>query len=276
MCIRDRIQRALFVVLLFYLAYPLAAYIIKPEWSEIWQLTLIPSRQWLSFDSHFLTTALALVGTTVAPWMLFFTQATLVDRGIRRQDYRLVQADLISGPIVQMFISAAILIVTAQVLFYGQGPQVLHDTSQAAAALRPLAGDLATALFAFGLLAASLFGCVALPVATAYAVSEALGWERGLNHHFKEAPAFYTTFTVMLILGALPALLPNLTLFRAIVFSQTLNGILLPVILIFIARLLANRRLMGQWQPSGAHRLIFWLMTSGIILLSLFLFFASF
>lgn len=271
----QKIQRVLLLVLSLYLAYPLAAYIVKPDWQEIVRFTFVPSAHWLSFDSHFLTTALALVGTTVAPWMLFFTQASVVEKGVRPKDFRLLQADLITGPIIQFFISASILVLTAHVLYFGQGPQFLADAADAAQALQPVAGEWALILFAVGLLAASLFGCVALPVATAYAVSEALGWERGLDHRLHEAKTFYITFTLVMALGALLAVFPGLTLFRAIVVSQTLNGILLPIILIFTALLLANGRLMGRFQPGRLHRFVFWFMTAAIILLSILLLFAT-
>lgn len=235
------VERALFVLVLAYLAYPVSVAILGPQWSEVGR-GFVPS---IPTDASALVAALALVGTTVTPYLLFYVQASVVDKGIDRGSYGYAVADAAVGASLAGIMAFCIVLVAGTELFRA-GIDV--DTAdEAARALRPLAGDLSGALFGMGLLGASLLGAVVMPLSTSYAICEAFGWESGISHRFGDAPVFMALVTFLLAGGALSVLLvPEALLLPLIVVSQAVNGLLLPIVLVFIVRLATDAAVMGE------------------------------
>ena len=189
-----------------------------------------------------------MVGTTITPWGQFFVQAYVVDKGITAAEYRFTRIDVLFGAFLTDFIAAFIIVATAATLFVN-GIRI-DDAADAALALQPLAGPLARILFAFGLLNASFLAACIVPLATAYAVAEAFGWEAGVNTSFRDAPLFNGIYTFTVVVGAAVVLLPELPLVTVMLVAQTVNGMLLPVVLIAAAQLASNREIMGD-QANG-------------------------
>jgi Mn2+/Fe2+ NRAMP family transporter len=236
------VERALFVLVLAFVAYPLTAAILRPDWGEVGRSLLRPG---LPGDPDALVMALALVGTTITPYMLFYVQGSIVDKGTDLASYAYARLDTWFGGILHALFALFIVVVSAAVL-HPAGVRV--DTAEEAArALAPLAGAQAGLLFGVGLLGASLLGAVVMPLSTAYAVCEAFGWESGISKRFSEAPVFMGLVTFLLVAGAVVVLLvPEGLLIQLIVVSQAVNGVLLPVVLIFIVRLVTDRALLGR------------------------------
>jgi Mn2+/Fe2+ NRAMP family transporter len=210
-----------------------------------------------------------IIGTTIAPWMQFYQQASIVDKGLKITDYAYERLDVIFGSLFAVIVAAFIMIACAATLYQNN----IHITSatDAAQALRPLAGDYASLLFAFGLLNASVFSAAVLPLSTAYVVCEAFGWEQGVNRNFKEAPIFFGIYTALIVLGAAIILLPIESLVNAMHSSQTLNGVLLPVILIVMLKLINDKRLMGRFRNGRVFNLVAWITVLVVIALTMIL-----
>ncbi len=261
------VERGLLLLAALFLAYPIAAFTVRPDWGAAFHAMLIPSPRWLGgFDVHYLQLAIGLIGTTIAPWMTFYLQASVVDKGVRKQDLPLRRFDVIFGALSANVI-AFFIIVTSAVLYQGLGAVQLTDAGMAAAALRSLVHGAAPLLFGAGLFGASVLGATAVPLSTAYSVTEAFGWERGLDYHFREAPIFFGLLTAIIVLGGVVVLVtPKALLFQLILFSQVINGMLAPIILTFIVLLCNNRRLMGAYTNSRAFNVIA-VGTSGLIML---------
>ncbi len=253
------------VLLLFaglFLAYPIAAFTVNPNWGEIFHMMLVPNPEWIShngkIDITYLQVAIGLIGTTIAPWMTFYLQASVVDKGERKQDLPLRRFDVISGALSANII-AFFIIVTTAVLHQSYGVPMFSDAGEAANALRNLVHGAAPILFGLGLLGASVLGAAAVPLTTAYSITEAFGWERGLDHKFKEAPIFFGLLTAMIVVGSLLVLFtPKEMLFQLILFSQVINGILVPIIMVFIVLLANNKRLLGDYSNSKPFNIIAW------------------
>lgn len=260
------IEKALLVVAALFLVYPLAAFLLPGiPWPHVMKMMFVPSGKWISADPRFVLTAIAVIGTTVAPWMQFYVQSSVVDKGVRTQDLHLQRADIFAGSISADIVAFFIIVVTATA-FMGS-PRELNTAAEAASALQPVIGHAATGLFAIGLLGASILGAVAVPLTTAYTVCEAFGWERGVGNKFRQAPMFFGLYTGLLILGSLVVMvLPERVYFSAIVRAQQVNGIITPIILIFILLLVNNRRLMGEHTNSRAYNIIAW-GTVGMVIL---------
>jgi Mn2+/Fe2+ NRAMP family transporter len=212
---------------------------------------------------------IGIVGTTIAPWMQFYQQAAVVDKGITAKDYRWTRLDVFVGcaaAIVVVFF----IVVTCGAAIHHQGYRV-HSVEDAARALFPLAGPSCGLLFAAGLLNASLFAASILPLATAYQVTEGMGWERGLDRRFHEAPEFYTIYTGTIVLGAGLVLMPNAALLKIMYLSQVLNGLLLPAVLIIMLLLINDRRIVGKHTNSKAYNVIAWLCVVLVSALGLYL-----
>ncbi|MDQ2914045.1 MAG: Nramp family divalent metal transporter [Chloroflexota bacterium] len=234
------IERALFVLLLAFLAYPVSVAILRPDLGQV--LTgFIPT---LPSDPSALAFAVALVGTTITPYLLFYIQASVVDKGLDRRSMGYARVDVLMGAALAGLFAFLIIVVTATVL-HPAGVQVT-SAEDAAKALAPLAGQYAGLLFAVGLTGASLLGAVVMPLSTSYAICEAFGWESGISKNFREAPVFMSLFTLLLLVGGLVVLTPGLSLIPLIVAAQVANGVLLPVMLVFIMRLATDRRVMGD------------------------------
>ncbi|TMC78840.1 MAG: divalent metal cation transporter [Chloroflexi bacterium] len=235
------VERALFVLVLAYIAYPISALIVGPPWGEVVRDMVIPS---LPLEQAALVAALALVGTTITPYMQFYIQASVVDKGIDKEQYRFERVDVLLGAILTGLNGFFIIVVAGAVLH----PAGIHvdSAAEAAQALGPLAGQQAQLLFGVGLFGASLLAATIMPLSTSYAICEAFGWESGISKNFREAPVFMGLFTLLVVLGALIVLSPSVPLIPVILVSQNVNGLLLPIVLVFILKLAGDRRIMGE------------------------------
>jgi Mn2+/Fe2+ NRAMP family transporter len=234
------VERTLFALILVFVAYPISVAILRPDWAEV-AGGFVPS---VPGEPAALAAALALVGTTVTPYLLFYLQASVVDKGIDRDSFASARLDVVMGATLAGLFAFFIVLVSGTVLFPAG---VAVDTAEEAArALRPLAGNAAGLLFGIGLLGASLLGATVMPLSTSYAICEAFGWESGISKNFGEAPVFMGLVTALLVAGgAVVLLFPEELLLRLILASQAVNGMLLPIVLVFIVRLAADRSVMG-------------------------------
>lgn len=243
------VERTLFVLILAFVAYPVSAFVVNPDWGSVTRGLVTPS---LPLEQTALVAALALVGTTITPYMQFYIQASIVDKGIDREAYRLARVDVILGALLTGLNGFFIVVVAGAVLF--PAGIVVESADDAARALGPLAGPAAGLLFGVGLLGASTLAAAIMPLSTAYAVTEAFGWESGISKRFSEAPIFMGLFTFLIVGGAAIVALTDVALIPLILVSQVVNGLLLPVVLFFILRLASDRAVMGIHANSAAQR----------------------
>lgn len=235
-----RVEKVFLAACLVYISYIVAGIMVHPPWKEIARSVTVPT---ISFDGGALAMVVGLVGTTIAPWMQFYLQAAVVEKGIKISEYRLAKWDVVTGSVVVNVVAFFIIVACGATLFI-HGVNVT-DAADAAAALKPLAGEYASLLFGFGLLNASLFAACILPLSTAFFISEAFGWEAGVDKKFSEAPQFYSLYTAIIALGVAAILLPGIPLLKIMYLSQVLNGVVLPVVIVFMLVLINDRRLMG-------------------------------
>jgi len=260
------VERIFLVASALYLAYVASGILARPPWPTVLQAVYTPS---FYFDAGYVTIFVTVIGTTIAPWMQFYQQASIVDKGLKITDYAYERLDVIVGSVFAVLVAAFITIACAATL-YTHGLRI--ETAQdAALALGPLAGPYAATLFALGLLNASVFSAAILPLSTAYVVCEAFGWESGLSRNWRQAPIFFSIYTTLILLGAGIILLPIQSLIQAMLVSQTLNGVLLPVILVVMLRLINNRRLMGNFVNGRIFNLSAWAMVVVLIALTVIL-----
>ena len=257
------IEKILIGLSLAALSYMATVVIIKPDWGVILHDTVLPQIQ-LSRDQ--VISMLAVIGTTITPWAIFYLQASVADKGISMESYRDTKIDVTFGSAWGNVISACIIIVSAATLFK-VGIRV-EDAKDAAMALAPLAGEASTILFAIGLLGASLLAVSVLPLSTTYAVCEAFGFERGLNRSFRDAPVFYGSLIGIFVLSVLIVLIPGMPLFQMMILSQTLNAILLPVILVLVLQLANDRAVMGQYRNTRLTNILAIAITILIVLVT--------
>ena len=250
----------------FYLTYVVSGFMAHPDWGEALHRTVVPSFQ---MNAGYILLFIAVIGTTITPWGQFFIQAYVVDKGISIKHFRYTKAEVIMGAVVTDVVALFIIVACAATIYKTGGD--IENAGQAAQALAPLAGEWASKLFAFGLLNASVLAAAILPLATAYAICEAFGFESGVNRSFKEAPIFHGIFTASIVIGALVALIPNLPLLTIMVLAQDVNGILLPLILIFVMVIVNDRGIMGEYANSRRHNVVAGLTTAALIVLSLLL-----
>jgi Mn2+/Fe2+ NRAMP family transporter len=236
-----RVEKVLLAMTLVFFAYPVSAWLARPSWAEAGLRTIAPTVIW---DRGYLFLVVATIGTTITPYMQLYVQGSIAEKGVRLRDYGPQRAEVYGGAVFSNLVAWFIVVATAATLF-ASGVTDVPDAAAAARALTPLAGPYATLLFAVGLLGASLLAAAVLPLATAYSVSEALGFERGLDKGFRMAPIFYGLYTGLVALGAIVALVPGVPLIGLLLVVQVVNGLLLPVILISIMRLINRRDLMG-------------------------------
>jgi Mn2+/Fe2+ NRAMP family transporter len=260
------VERVFLVASLVYIAYPLTLFFAKPDWPEIGRALVIPT---FHSDVAYIGMLIGMVGTTIAPWMQFYLQSAVVEKGVKVEHYSLSRLDVIAGCIVTDVVAFAIVVACAATL-HKSGIQV-ETADQAAVALKPLAGQYASWLFAFGLFNASFFAAAILPLSTAYYVCEAFGWESGVDKKYEEARPFYWLFTGLLVVGALVVLRPNLPLVKIMLVSQVVNGVLLPVILIFMLILINREGLMGAWRNGRYFNAVAWTATIVMIALTAWL-----
>ncbi|HEU4637172.1 MAG TPA: Nramp family divalent metal transporter [Edaphobacter sp.] len=253
-----------------YIAYIFAGVLSSPNWHEaIVQTVRVPGRRVWS-DRNYVYITVGIIGTTITPWMQFYLQSSIVEKGIDVRQYKHSRLDVIVGSIFTDVVAWFIIVACAATL-YTHGMRNIAEASDAADAMKPLAGQYAFILFAAGLFNASLFAACILPLSTAYTVCEGLGLESGLDKSFKDAKFFYWFYTLLLALGAAVVLIPNFPLINVIIGSQVLNGILLPVVLIFMLRLVNRPELMGTYTNSRWFNIVAWLTTIIVICLSVVL-----
>jgi NRAMP (natural resistance-associated macrophage protein)-like metal ion transporter len=264
------VERVFLLASALYAVYVVSALLAHPPWGAILRQMVRPS---FSLQGGYLITLITIVGTTIAPWMQFYLQSSIVDKGVRLRDLRWARLDAYVGSVVAGLIAFFIIVACGATLF-PNGVRV-ETAKDAALALEPFAGHYATALFAFGLLNASVFSAAILPLSTAYAVCEALGWETGVDRRPREAPAFFIIYTLMILLGAAPILLPRAPLVAIMFWSQTLNGLLLPLVLLVMLKLINDPEIMGRHVNSVAFNLVAWGTAAVMIALSLLLLLTS-
>lgn len=263
------VERIFIAMCFIYVSYIFSGIMAKPDWGLALRSTVTPS---FSFDVNFILIAIAMVGTTVTPWMQFYLQSSVVEKGIKIKQYKYQRWDVILGSIIAVVIAFFIVVACAAVL-YPRGI-VIHEAKDAAMALRPFAGNYAYLLFALGLFASSTLGASILPLSSSYAICEAFGWENGISKKFDEAPIFYTLYTLLIVIGGGVVLLPNMHLISIMLFSQTANGILFPFILIFMLLLVNNKRLMGEYVNSKFNNIVAGATALVLILLTVILIFS--
>ncbi|MDZ4721657.1 MAG: Nramp family divalent metal transporter [Roseiflexaceae bacterium] len=258
-----RVEKIFLGLSLAFLAYIVAVALAKPDWGAVLQATLTPK---LQLNAGYLQLLIAMVGTTISPYMQLYVQSSVVEKGVTPEDYRYTRFDVWVGTIFAGIVASCIIIATSAALFpHGITVETAADAAQA---LRPVAGDYASILFGLGLLGASVLAAGVLPVATTYMLSEALGIERGVSRSWEEAPIFMGMFTGLLALGAALALIPGLPLIQVLVGVYVLNGLLLPIELFAILRLVNNRELMGSYVNRGIYNLMAWGVAVIVSLLS--------
>ena len=257
-----RIAERVFLTLsAVFVVYPIAAFLAGPDWGAVARAAVVPR---LQGDAAYITALITLIGTTITPYMQLFLQSAVVDKGITTEDYARERADVIVGSILSIVVSAAIVVVCAATL--GARGVAVETAAVAAVALEPVAGSAARLLFAAGLFGASMLGASILPLSTAYAVSEAFGFERGVSRDLREAPVFFGLYTGLILLGAAVVLLPVDPL-AAILLPQFINGVLLPIELIFILLLINDRAVMGRYTNTRPFNAIAW--TTAVVLIAL-------
>lgn len=261
-----RVERVFLLMTLVFLGYVVSAFLARPEWGTV-AVEMVNPR--FSLEGAYLFTLVAIVGTTISPYMQVYVQSSVVEKGVTAEDYRRTRIDVWVGTVFAVLIVFFIVVSTAATLHkYGIEIKTAAD---AARALRPLAGNYAEALFGIGLFGASMLAAGVLPLATAYSISEALGFEKGVSRSFREAPTFIGIFTFLVAVGAAIAVIPNLPLIKVLLVTQVINGLLLPVILFAILRLINDRELMGAHVNGALYNIGAWLTTIIVTSLSLLL-----
>ncbi len=258
------VERILILFSLVYFAYPVSAFFAHPDWRTALVKTVVPD---LRSDPAYITMMVGLIGTTITPWMQFYLQASMVEKGVSKKDYRLARWDVVLGCVVTDVIAFFIVVACAATLFKS-GHGEIQDAAEAALALKPFAGEFASLLFGVGLVNASLLSAAILPLATAYNVCEGLGFESGVDKTFSEASIFYSLYTFLIVLGAGAVLIPNMPLLKVILLSQVANGVLIPFVLVFMLVLINRETLMGEMRNRLWQNIVAWTTAAVMIVLT--------
>ncbi len=264
-------QKIFLIFSTFYLVYIINGFIVHPDFGASLEALVKPTIEW---TAPFLLTMIALIGTTITPWGQFFIQSYVVDKGLDIKHYKAEKAEVFIGAFITDIVSFFIIISTAYTL-YKTGIHIT-DAKDAAMALEPLAGHFSLILFGFGLFVASMLGAFILPTATAYAICEAFGWEYGFNKNWEEAKMFYGIILVGIVFPAILVLIPGLPLVKVMILSQDVNGMLLPIILIFVLKIINDKKIMGEHTNKPIGNIIAWATVIGIIAATVVLVVASF
>ena len=251
-----------------YFTYVISGLLVHPDWAQVLHQSIHPQTNIL--DTSYLLLAVALVGTTITPWMQFYLQASVVDKGLRTSELQYERADVFIGSLVTDVIALFIIVATAATL-HVSGHTNIADAKDAAQALAPLAGDFAKVLFVAGLVGASLLAASVLPLSTAYAITEAFGWERGVGHSIRDAPAFFLIFTGLIVIGAAAVLIPGLPLATVTILSQDVDGLILPAILVYMLILINDKRVMGRYANGRFANIFGGATIVGVIILTVML-----
>jgi len=257
------VEKVFLFACLFYVTYIISGILAKPDWAAIGTSVVRPR---LEFSPGSLAMVIGLVGTTIAPWMQFYLQASIVEKNIAVKDYKYSRLDVIFGSLV-VTVVAGFIVLTCAATLHKAGVRV-ETAADAALALKPLAGKYCAALFAFGLLNASLFAASILPLSTAFIICEGMGWENGVNKKFSEAPQFYGLYSLLVFLGAAVILLPRIPLFGVMLVSQVANGVVLPVVLVFMLILINSPKLMGSYKNGRVFNVVSWVAVVALIVLT--------
>jgi Mn2+/Fe2+ NRAMP family transporter len=260
------IEKIFLLLSAFYFTYVLSGMMLKPDWSDILVQAASPG---VDLSPVYLYMLIGVIGTTITPWMQFYLQSSVVEKGIKVSDYKYTKLDVYIGSIITDVVSFFIMFTCAATIFT-KGMRI-DGAEDAAMALFPLAGQYSALLFAFGLLNASFFAASVLPLSTSYFLCEGLGWDSGVNKRFWEAPQFYTLFTLLIVIGALVILVPGVPLLTIMVLSQVVNGMLLPFVLIFMLLLINNKKLMGNYTNSRFFNIVAWGTAVVLIILTMIL-----
>lgn len=259
------VEKVLLFACLLYFGYVIAGFMAKPEWSEVFKNTFVPQIKW---DSEYAILSIAIIGTTITPWMQFYLQSSIAEKGIRKEDYKASRLDVIIGCSITDIVAFFIIVTCAATLF-PSGIRI-NEASEAAIALKPLAGEYASFIFALCLANGSLLGAIIVPLATAYYICEAMGWEAGVNKTFKEAPQFMWIYTALIVVSALVILIPGAPLVFLMILASVVNGILLPFVLIYALSLVNNAKIMGEYVNPKSYNYISWGTVVVIICLTVF------
>ncbi|MBI4892355.1 MAG: divalent metal cation transporter [Acidobacteria bacterium] len=249
----ERVEKVFLFATALYVCYIISGVLVKPDWKEAAIYSVKPV---LMLDPGYITMLIGMVGTSVAPWMQFYLQAAVVEKGISAKDYAESRIEVVVGCIAMTVIAFFIIVACAGAI-HSVRPRDISDATDAALGLQPF-GQYAYLLFCAGLFNASLFAACILPLSTSYTVCEGLGFESGVNRRFREAPVFYWLFTLLIVIGGGVVLIPNFPLVKMILLSQVINGALLPLVLIFMIRLVNKERLMRKWKNSLFYNLVGW------------------
>jgi NRAMP (natural resistance-associated macrophage protein)-like metal ion transporter len=262
------VEKVFLAASFFYITYIVAGVLAHPMWKEAAKATFKPPA-WAQFrDQTYLFMVIGVVGTTIAPWMQFYLQSSIVEKGVTRRGFKASRLDVVTGCVFTDIVAWFIIVACAATL-YTHGFRDIKYAADAAQALKPLAGDYAYILFAVGLFNASLFAASILPLSTAYTVCEGLGFESGVGMKFSEAPVFYWLYTLLIVAGgALVLLIPGQQLVRIVLWSQVLNGVVLPFVLIFMLLLINKKELMGEYVNTRFFNVVAWSTTILIVCLS--------
>jgi len=261
------VEKAFLAASFFYITYIFAGVLAKPAWMEALTATVKLPQMAAFRQGPYLYMVIGVVGTTIAPWMQFYLQSSIVEKGVTRRQYNTSKLDVIVGCIFTDVVAWFIIVACAATL-YVHNVRDIRDAADAAQSLRPLAGDYAYILFALGLFNASVFAASILPLSTAYTVCEGLGLESGVERKFSEAPAFYWLYTALIVAGGAVVLIPGLPLIKIAVFSQVVNGAVLPFVLIFMLLLINKKELMGEYVNKPTFNIIAWATTVIMVVLT--------
>lgn len=258
------LEKVFLFMCLFYVTYIISGILAHPDWNAVGHALVTPT---FSLDTSYLVILVGILGTSITPWMQFYLQSSIVEKGLKLSEYRYAQWELILAAILATTISFFILLAAAAIL-YPQGITI-ENAAEAAAALEPIAGHFAEVLFALGLFAAAFFGAFILPLSTAYYVCEAFGWESGVNKKFHEAREFYTVIGLLVLPSALVVLIPSIPLVPLMLLSQVINGVLLPVLLLVILHLVNNEKVMGEYVNKPTYNVICWIAALLLIVITM-------
>mgnify|MGYP001168683950 CR=1 FL=1 len=268
---QKRVERVFLLMSLVFFGYILSAFLARPEWKTVGREFVSPS---FSLEAGYLFMVIAIIGTTITPFMQVFVQSSVVEKRMDEEDLPLARADVVVGTLFACLIAAFIVISTAATL-HQEGIRELDSAATAAEALAPVAGEYAKYLFGIGLFGAAMLAMGVLPLATAYSISEALGFEKGLSRSFREAPIFLGIFTALILVGATVALIPGIPQIKLLILTQCINGLLLPFLLVAIVSLASNEEIMGEYKNSLAFNIAAWTITVVVSTLSVLLLVAT-
>ena len=264
-------EKVFMIFSLALLGYIVSALMSNPDWSKVGSSIIKPE---MDFNTSYLAMMIGIVGTTIAPWMQFYMQSSVIEKGLKKENYKYVLVDILIGCIATVVVAFFIIVSCAATL--NVNGITINEAKDAALALKPFAGNLASVVFAFGLFIASIFSATILPLATAFYVCEAFGFEAGIDKKWKEAPEFYVLYTGIMVIAILIIFIPQISLIKIIYLSQILNGLLLPIVLVSMMLLVNNKKIMGDYINTPIKNIIGWAAVLILIGLTLLLFIFSF